>query len=220
VGWTWKIYRTIVTNSYINSLLHNVVEETSEGSGVIVTNYVDSGGGTYSGQPQAQSHLIGNAPKIIFGDAAEVTGRLPLASIQAFPFEVTFVFLGPMVAQQGTNVWVCEFTRATIIGVRCALGRGYAPASVPLVADVNKGTSVTPTMTTIFTNTSTRPTIAVGNQIGARATPQVISLLVGDCLTCDVITPGGGATPTDRDLTITITLLAQMDRATSDMTWG
>lgn len=220
VGWTWKLYRTVVTNSYINSLLHHVVEETSEGSGVIVTNYVDSGGGTYSGQPQAQSHLIGDAPKVIFTSGAEVTGRLPLANVQAFPFEVTFIFLGPMVTQQGTNVWICEFTRATIIGVRCALGRGYMPASVALVADVNKGTGVTPTYTSIFTNTSTRPTIPVANQIGARAVPQIISLLTGDSLTCDVITPGGGATPTDRDLTITITMLAQMDRATSDMTWG
>ncbi len=220
VGWTWKVYRTLVTNSYINSLLHHVVEETSEGSGVIVTNYVDTGGGTYSGEPQALSHLIGDAPKVIFTGGAEVTGRLPLANVQAFPFEVTFVFLGPMVAQQGTNVWVCEFTRATIIGVRASLGRGYKPAGVPLVIDVNKGSGVNPTPVTIFTNTSTRPTIAVGDQIGARAVPQVISLLVGDSLTADVITPGGGATPTDRDLTITITMLAQMDRATSDMTWG
>lgn len=219
-GWTWKLYRTVVTNSYINSLLHHVVEETSEGSGVIVTNYVDSGGGTYSGQPPAQSHLIGDAPKVIFTSGAEITGRLPLVNIQAFPFEVTFVFLGPIVTQQGTNVWICEFTRATIIGVRASLGRGYTPAAVPLVVDVNKGTGVTPTYTTIFTNTSTRPTIPVATQIGARAVPQVISLLSSDSLTCDVITAGGGATPTDRDLTITITMLAQMDRATSDMTWG
>lgn len=219
-GWTWKLYRTIVVNSYINSLLHHVVEETSEGSGVIVTNYIDAGGGTYSGQPPARSHLIGNPPKISFASGAEVAGRLPLANIQAFPFEVTFVFLGPMVAQQGTNVWICEFTRATIIGVRASLGRGYRPAGVPLVIDVNKGSGVNPTPVTIFTNTSTRPTIPVGDQIGARATPQVISLLAGDSLTADVITAGGGATPTDRDLTITITMLAQMDRATSDMTWG
>jgi len=219
-GWTWKVYRTLVTNSYINSLLHAVVEETSEGSGVIVTNYIDSGEGTYSGQPQPQSHLIGDPPKIMFTGGAEVTGRLPLANIQAFPFEVTFVFLGPIVTQQGTNVWICEFTRATIIGVRASLGRGYKPAGVPLVVDVNKGSGLNPTMVTIFTNSSTRPTIAVNDQIGARAVPQVISLLAGDSLTTDVVTAGGGATPTDRDLTITITMLAQMDRATSDMTWG
>lgn len=219
-GRSWKLYRTLVSGQYQNSLLHWVVEETSEGSGVIRTNYVDTGLATAAGQPPTSEQLAGSPSKVDLAGGLEAKNRLPMANVQAFPVVVTFAFVGTQMVVTGSNTWVCEYTRATIVGARAVLGRGKAPAAAALIVDVNKGSTIAPTMVTIYTDQTTRPRIAIGAQMGSRVAPGVTTLVAGDCLTVDVDQAGGGATPTDLDLTVNVTLLVQMDEATSTMVWS
>ncbi len=51
VGYTWRLYRTYNVGDYDNSLLHWVVEETAEGSGIIAFQYTDLGVATSIGSP-------------------------------------------------------------------------------------------------------------------------------------------------------------------------
>lgn len=218
-GWTWKLYRTYVASNYTDSLLHQVVEETFEGSGIITTSYTDVGGGTFRGQPSARSQMRPRPPKLSLANLADVAGRLPLGGLQAFPVVLTFGLVGPVTAQTGKAVWVCEFPRAHIVSARASLGVGATPAAQSVLVDVNKGTGLTPTYTTVFTTQANRPSIAVAGQIGPSKVPDVQDLVQGDSITIDVDQAGGGA-GTDHDLTVNVVLLAQFDAATSDWSWS
>lgn len=220
-GWTWKVYRTLTNGNWLRSLLHHVVEETFEGSGITATTYLDLGTSTTTGQPPTTSQIIGSPSQVDLADAAEVQGRLPMGHVQAFPFVVTFAYPDVQVTSVGTFVWVCEFPRAKIIGARAALGHGSFPAAAALVVDVNKGSAgATPTLSTIYTTQSTRPRIEVGAQIGARSTPQIVDLVEGDFLSVDVDQVGGGATPMDSDLIVSVVMLAQFDNSASGFGWS
>jgi hypothetical protein len=207
-GYTWKLYRTYVAGFYNNSLVHHVVEETSEGSGVITDTYVDMGLATMTGVPPTTSQSVGGPPQIDLTDMAEVQGSLPMSAVSAYPYVAHFQVAGTLTAATGTFVWVCEFPQATIQGVRASLGRGYAPASQPVIVDVNVGDGATPTMSSIFTTSGQQPRIRVGAQIGDRVVPTArIGLAEGDIVTVDIDQAGGGATPTDRDLTVSVYML-------------
>lgn len=209
-GYTWRLYRTYVLAQYASSLLHWVVEETSEGSGVITPDYEDVGYATLAGQPPASSQLQVGPGKINLTLGDEVEGRLPLGFLDAAPLELVFSFAGLVLGTVGSFVWVCPYPALKILSARLSLGRGRAPASLPILIDINKGTGLSPTYTTIFTTQANRPTIAVGNQIGAAsAAPDVPDLVAGDSLTVDIDQAGGGASPTDYDLTVTIYALAR-----------
>lgn len=51
VGYTWRIYRTVVSGDWAHSQLADVVEETSEGSGIVTPSFLDLGLGTTAGSP-------------------------------------------------------------------------------------------------------------------------------------------------------------------------
>lgn len=194
-GWQWRVYRSFVVNDYSNSLL-----TTSATSPI-----TDTGAATGFGQPPVQGVSIGSPAKILLTNNAEVQGKLPMSAISAFPYILNFTMLGEVFVMQGSSVWICEFPKATIMGVRAALGRGTTPASTNLRVDVNVGSGLNPVMTSIFTADVDKPLVGVGNQIGARVVPTADAELVeGDVLTVDVEVAGGGATPTDRDLVVSI----------------
>jgi hypothetical protein len=205
---TWKIYRTTNDGIWTNSVLKWVIEETFDGSGIITPEYIDVGTATSLGNPPTTSQLIGTPAKVLLTGAAEVQGSMPMG-LTAFPFAETWGFFGTLeIIVPGTSVWVCPFPAATIVFVKCALGRGYAPASGSVIVDVNKGSGATPTYTTIFTTQSNRPSIGTGRQIGAKAYPDVKTLVEGDSLSVDIDAIGGGATRTDKDLTVTVYMIA------------
>lgn len=209
VGYTWKLYRTLVAGFYDSALLHHVVEETSEGSGIITGSYLDLGLGTLPGKPPATGQIVASPSKVDLEDGAEVQGRLPMGLVSAFPVVATFRFPGPVELVNGTELYVIEFPQATIIGVRAALGRDFFPAAANVIVDVELyRAGATPVWGTIFTDQATRPKVLVGEMIGARATPQVTELVAGDALTVNVEQIGGGATPTDEDLTVSILMYA------------
>lgn len=206
-GYTWKLYRSYVTGFYDNALLHHVVEETAEGSGIITPIYVDLGLAASAGKPPTTSQVIGGPEPVRLTDMAEVQGALPMSAVSAFPAVAEFRVNGTLSVSTGTVVWVCEFPAASIRGVRVSLGRGYAPASQPVIVDVNVGRTATPVMTSIFTSSADRPRVLVGQQIGVRVAPTATTeLLEGDVVTIDIDQVGGGATPTDRDLVVQLYL--------------
>lgn len=209
VGMTWKVYRTYIGGNYDNTLLHHVVEHTADFSGIITPRYTDMGLSPMVGKPPTVGIAIASPPRIRFGDSADVQGALPLARVSAFPEMVAFSFEGTLSPRQGTSVWVCEYPRATIMGVRASLGRGYSPVATDVVVDVICGTNTaTPTFASIFAALADQPRILVGAQIGTRVVPTAKrELLEGEALSIDIETAGGGATPNDRDLTVMVYLL-------------
>jgi len=205
-GYTWKIYRSFSNGIWDNTTLHWVVEETSVGSGIIVTYYDDVGNSTSGGRPQDATISVGQPTKILLTNSTEVQGSLPMGNVAGFPFEVTFAFSGTLSVQTGKSIWICEFPNFQVLTARAVLGLGSTPASASVIVDVNKiSFGATPTAVTMFANQASRPRVLVGATRGATAAPDSRFLLVaGDGITCDVDQVGGGATPTDNNLTIHI----------------
>jgi hypothetical protein len=205
-GYTWNLYRTTSPGQFTGSLLANVIETVSDTSSVVVTDYVDVGNGNLNGSPPLVSQIIGSPSKINL--ATETTGTLPASSVGGFPFVVTFAFPGNLSPTTGTSVWTSDFETAQIVSVRASLGRGSSPSSVPVEVDVVKGSGATPSYTTIFPSGPV-PQVPVGDQIGtAQAPPSTVTLNPGDSLSVDLTQVGGGATPTDHDLTVNVYMLA------------
>jgi len=200
VGYTWRLYRTLIVGQWTNSLLYTVVEGT--------TSYTDVGAGASTGMPPTTTELIASPTKILLTGASEVQGALPSASVAAYPLVVSFAFPGPLSLFTGESIWVNEFAAAHVQSVRASLGRGASPAAQPVIVDVEHGTGATPTYSSIFAamTTPTYPTVQVGAQVGVPVHPGA-SLAYGDSLTVDVTQTGGGATPTDHDLIVNIVLL-------------
>lgn len=219
LGWTWKIYRTLASNNYSNSLLHNVIETTVEFGTIVVTSYIDIGLSTTSGQPSNVSRIIGSPSKVDLVD--EVQGKLPLGSVNYFPVVVTFAFTGQQIVVEGKNIWVCEYPNAYIVGARASLGRGYSPNATDFIVDVNKGllSMGSYTVSTIYTTQANRPTIPVGGQVSTRMAPDVTSMQEGDFLSVDVDQAGAGSN-TDKDLTVNVTLLVSFTNLIDNEDWS
>jgi hypothetical protein len=199
-GYTWNLYRTFTAGSW---------GATQIASGQTGSTFTDTGQTAASYTPPTQSQIPGTPPKIDL--ASEVQNRLPAANLQA-PLVITFAFAGTLSVTTGSSVWTSPFTNATIVSARCSLGRGSAPASTPVIADVLiSSNAATPTYSSIYSGATPnpKPQVPVGLQIGSPAPPNITSLGLGESLSVDIDQVGGGATPTDHDLTVTIYLLIQ-----------
>lgn len=223
-GMTWKLYRTYSAGDYDQSLLHWVVEETSEGSGVVLTYYEDVGLATTGGKYPPTSQVVGSPSKISLVNAGEVDGELPVGK-NIIPTEITFTYAGVLEVGSGDFIWVNEYDKAQIISVRCNLGRGYAPASTDVIVNVQKydAQAATPSWASIFASPGDRPTVSVGAMIGNKVTlgdADTQILLEGDALVVDIDQAGGGATPTDYNLVVTIMLYVYDGSTTVSHTWA
>lgn len=191
-GWQVRVYRTFVVNDYGNSLL-------TTSSTLPVT---DTGTATTFGQPPVQGVSAGSPSRVLLTNNAEVQGKAPMSAMSAFPYVLNFTLMGELFVISGAHPWICEFPRATIIGVRAALGRGSVVADQEVVIDVNVGSGAVPTMASIFASEPSQPRIEVGAQIGERVVPDDTTELVeGDVLTLDVDQIGNGL---ERDLVVAI----------------
>lgn len=217
-GHSWRLYRSYDSLTWVNTLLATIVEETSEGSGIITPEYTDLGIGASVGQPRTTTPNFQAPEKINFDDGSEIQGVLPPAHLLGDQV-IEFRFPGPVEVQEGTEVWTCPWERAYIREVVVSLGRDSTPASTSVIADVDKYDSqiATPSWTTIFTNQANRPAIAVGenDNIDSPATPDVRQLYRGDKLSPNIEQAGGGATPTDTDLVVQIVLWTYDSTATT-----
>lgn len=208
-GYTWKIYRTYVSTNWATSVLHHVVEYTNEATPIVTTIYSDVGNSTTTGTFPSQNLLVSSPSKILLTGAAEVQGYLPMANVVGFPQVVTFYFSGIQTAGDKSIEWPCPFQTATIMGAMTALDRGSSPASTSLITDVVVLRGATPTWTSVYAVQGDMPTITVGNnKTGALASATGASktLSIGEVMSVKVIQAGGGATPTDNGLTVTVLL--------------
>lgn len=208
VGYTWRLYRTFISGNYTASFLHWVNEYTQEATPTIHTPYyTDIGRATATGSPPTASTVSGSPSKINLNDGAEVTGVLPAEFVEYFPSTVEFSFAGALSAQTGKFIWLNEWPEAEIVGVRAVLGVGSAPASQSVIVDVNGSSDgQNPTFTTLFTTQANRPMIATGDSFSDLAVPNTPILAQYDQITVDIDQAGGGATPTDRDMTVIVYL--------------
>lgn len=204
VGSTWKVYRTYVSGDYRSSTLHHVVEETSEGSGIITPTYLDLGYATSLGNPPIQGISLSAPDPIDFTDAAEIQGTAPPANL-VFKEVVQFAYTGTLATAIGTFSWRCPYEKALIKHVSISLGRGSSASGSDDIVDVNKhplGVSGV----TIFTDQTKRPRITSGNRASADKIPDVRALVKGDELSVDIDQVGGTPTPTDADLLVQIVI--------------
>lgn len=201
-GFTWNLYRSFASGSYLNALVSRVVPVL----GVEPLATVDTGTNTGMVSPPLTTQLVATPTKINL--VTETVGVLPTTA-GTYPVVVTFSFPGTLSAQVGKVVWVCEFATAKIVSARAALARGSHPASVPVIVDVLKGSGATPTYTTIYGGATppAKPQVPVTWQVGLPAPPATTTLVFGDTLSADIIQAGGGATPTDHDVTIDVLLV-------------
>lgn len=208
-GYTWKIYRTYESGEYDDSFLTWVVEETSEGSGIIVTTYEDVGAGTTTGYPPAYSQIVDSPSKIDLTDAAEVQGVLP-PGLNVVPYVFSFFVGGAVTAGTQPQTWVCDFDFAYILSCRASLKSTAYPDASDVIVDVNKydAAAATPSWSTIYATQANRPTVPVGEFYGSATAPDTAELLNGDVLSIDVDQIGGGSN-TDEDLTVNVFMLVQ-----------
>ena len=216
---TWKVYRSFQAGVWTASDLKHITEETFFGSGIIDPTYLDLGGGTGTETAPESSLIAAQPSKITFTDAQEIEGTAPVG-FTIIPFEVTFSYGGPLAVTTGTSVWRCPFDKAQIQNVSATLGRGFLAASTSVIIDVNKFDTddVTPSWTTIYTTQGNRPIVAVGEQVGTATVPDIVDVTENDMLSIDIDQTGGGATPTDEDLIVTLYMYVQSGSLTTTVT--
>lgn len=221
-GYTWRIYRTYTLNDWDSSLLSWVVEETSEGSGIITPTYTDVGSSTTAGSPPTQSEIVGSPTKINFTDAAEIQGSIP-PGMNYYPHEVIFSFAGPLEPQDGEFKWRMPFTEGYIEKVTASLGVDSLVAGVPVQVNIRKydTNAATPTWSSIFATPYLE--IPVGEDTGSyplvEGNGDVVQILEGEYLIADLIQSGGGATPTDENCTIQVVMWVKHGSSSTSFTW-
>lgn len=207
-GYTWKVYRTYVNNDWDSSELVWVVEETSLGSGETLPTYTDTGTSTTEGTYPPQTELSGSPEQIQMTDVEEVQGYLPPGR-NIMPIVLPFTQSGQVTVQTGVFQWPCDYEQVQIISARASLGPDYSPSADPVIVDIEKfdAHAATPTWSSIFADTARRPEIPVGESIGTKSTlldADTQILLEDDAIRVNVIQEGGGATPNDYNLIVTI----------------
>lgn len=215
---TWKIYRTSNPSDWSNSLLKHVVEELGA-TPTVVQEYDDLGESTFLGSPPDASQMVGGAPKIQLTDAAHVTGQLP-PGLNTVPYLAVLRFPGVVTAGVQDVQWVCPFDQARIQHVRAYLDWGTSPAVDDVIVDLDRFVFLSSTQATIFTDPGDRPTIPVGETVGATTVPDVIDLVAQDRLIVSVDQAGGGATPTDEGLVVAVLMLVRHGDETTSQVWA
>jgi hypothetical protein len=197
-GFVWNLYRTYSVGVWANSLL-------SASNAADVSSYTDIGSATTAQAPPTSTQLIATPSKIDL--ATETTGVLPASNVGAFPLYAVLKMNGTVTVGDVEGAWVSEFPAAQIVSARAVLPAGSSPASTPVVVDVRKGSTTSPTYASVY-GSSGKPSIAVGAQMSPAAAPgNTVTLNQGDSLIAVVTQAGGGTTPTDHDLSVEIYLL-------------
>jgi hypothetical protein len=213
-GSTWKLYRTFVPTQWDNSLVAWI-----DGS---LIEYVDIGHQTQQGAPALTSTATGTAPKINFTDLAEVEGALPPGRTFTMT-ELTFTYEGPLSFGYPEWYWVCEYDRAQPISMRAVLGKDSTPAAQEVQVGFQQWD---PDYEDWFDCFGLNATVEVGENIGSLvtldtygATPYGGVFYRGDRVRMVVLQTGGGATPTDEDLVVTLNVMVELGGEDVTYTW-
>lgn len=198
---TWKLYRTFVPNQWDNSLVvwnHSSIEE-----------YVDTGHQTQRGAPSLTSAATGTAPKIDMADMAEVTGELPPGRVLS-QVQLSFTYEGALTPGYPEWYWVCEYDQARALSMRATLGKDSSPAAQSVRAGFQKWDPDEEDWFDCFNGYYAE--VEVGESIGdLTAIPSDDSEIFerGDRLRMVVLQTGGGATPTDEDLVVSLDIMVK-----------
>lgn len=214
-GWSWRIYRTDDPSDWNSSYLTDVVPVGSPLSTPVT--FDDVGGNTQLGSPPETAQVFNAPEKIDLTDAAEVQGFLPPGK-NVIPFVPSFVMPGLVEEGEGLWTWVCEFDEADIQYVRAYLGIGAAPASQDLIVDLNIFRSGS-WISAFDDDLGLQPRIEIGEMVGEIAVPVHQHIELGDVLAIDVDQAGGGATPTDFNLTVNVLLMARRGSTSTTYSW-
>jgi len=206
-GVTWKIYRTYAPGNYTRSLLHHVVEALEENRPTITPTYTDIGLPTTNGAPPSTTLTVTNPRPIDL--TLETVGNLDASKVTGLP--IVAVFSMPGLAQVDcAAVWVNTVESPVHLRrIALALGPDRFPAADDLIVDVLYGDgSWNPVYTDLFAAIpDQRPQITSGYARGQSVDLEVLDVTVGgdEVVAVRVAQAGGGATPNDYDLTITLT---------------
>lgn len=218
-GWKWRIYRTDDPTDWDHSYLTELAPFGSPAHTAV--SYDDIGASTGVGAPPTTSQILGAPDPIVLTDVAEVTGYLPPGR-NVVPMQVSFVASGVLTAHTGDFIWTCDYEEADIISCRAYLGVGRSPASQDVIVDVNalRPGEATPSWQSIYAeDQSTMPRVIIGETIGLPKVPAIKHLVAGDSLCIDIDQAGGGATPTDYDLTVNILMYVRLGSISTSYTW-
>lgn len=206
-GYGWRIYRTANPMTWAGSLLTTIPIAASN------LTFVDLGNSTIAGSPARTSPVVGSPTKILLTDAAEIEGILP-PGMHATAEEVDFTFDGLLTTGATQPItWINEWERSLLLGYSATLGRDSVPAAQQVRADI-KFFALGYGWVNVFA-----AYIPIGQQ-GTGYTPLTPwNVPQGTMFRLDVYQDGGGATPTDRDLTVTLKMLVLHGSATNSGTW-
>lgn len=199
----WKLYRAGDDGNWDYSFLAFINDEVSPG--VINTGYTDTGIATQAGRYPDVSEIPASPSKIDL--TSEVSGILPQVNV-APRYVVNFSFPDTLSVGEGAWSWLSPYSGMRIVEVTIHLGPDSYPSSNNVVVDILKysPSDATPQWQSIFTSSAAMPKVLVGNMIGS---PVIVfngleELEKGDLIRADVYQAGGGATPTDRNLVVTV----------------
>lgn len=214
-GESWDLYRTYDPSNWQDSF----VDRSTDNS------IIDYGVDTTDGAPPVASGLVGSPGKIRLGDAEQVDGRLP-SGLLIFTDTVNFTVDEPMVGALEW-CWLCEYSTAEILSVRCTLGRDAYPAAEDIEVSIERSTDGGVTWVDVLFGddgpllVSDSPIVAVGEFIGPLAVVQHHTFWsgagdpvpdywphfeLGDRMRLKITQDGGGATPMDYALTVNVLL--------------
>lgn len=214
-GWSWRIYRSTSAQDWSHSYLLDITPV-----GVVPhtpLEWTDTGIGAQTGSPPVLSQVLNSPPKIRLTDGVEVDGYLP-PGLAIVAHTVTFSLAGPVVAGNGSFVWVCDFDVAQIDLARAYLGMDSVPAATPVQVDILLRRAAGGTWNSIF-DPGDYLSIGVGQDIGSTKIPVVTDLELGDQLTVNVVQGGGGATPTDRNLSVNLLMYVRSGPTDATYPW-
>lgn len=154
---------------------------------------------------------------------AEVTGDLPPGRVVS-QVELTFTYEGLLSPGYPEWYWVCEYDRAQPVSMRAVLGKDSTPAAQEVMVGFEQWD---PDYEDWFDCFGTQAIIDVGQNIGALtsvgsygATPYGGIFYRGDRVRMVVLQTGGGATPTDEDLVVTLNVMVDHGDEDVTHTWG
>ena len=213
---TARIYRTTNPTNWNSSLV----------DWVGYSPFTDTGHGTRRGVPPQASSGVSGAPKIDLTDLAEVEGR-PSSGTLVVTIQADFTFAGPVQPGYGVWPWINELDHCELWSARCSLGVGSVPAAQDVIVTFQRRLAGSATWEDVHDEWGSDPgrvEVPVGTDVGALtlfSTLRVPTLTLnpGDALRPVIIQSGGGATPTDRDLTVNVTMVVRHGPDDANYIW-
>lgn len=218
LGWSVRFYRSFFQGDWTNTLLAWMAQtQVGFNDGVPITT-TDVGASTGSGTPQTSGLSIGSPPKVLLTNASEANGTLP-PGLVTVPIQVTLAQAGPVLVGRLPFIWVNEFDRARVAGMRVSLGRGatiidgydwvdleYLDASDPMATWVGEPYG---------------PVVIYSGFIGDYTLPLYDTLILGpgDALAVNVVTNDTSGTEPDFDMVVTVSMNVQYGSATQTYEW-